>query len=1392
MAEVCTDAMSRPAPLTCVLIGETSLLVRCAEILAGRGHVVKAIISSDQAFSTNWTNYTDFTDAIHCLDERPDLLFSIANRILLSDEQLGYPSLAAINYHDSPLPAYAGVNAPSWAILNGESRHGVSWHLMEADVDAGNILVQDQFAIDEIDTSMSLSLKCFELALATFNVLLDKLEKGGLQGFPQDHRKRKVFLKKNRLPRQGIIRWTESGDSILRLIRAAQFGPYPNDFGLAKLLLPGGELIVVGQGRMAESAPSTPAGTIIKVDSASITVMAGDGRCLCLFDLSSLDGEPAMIPAVLQGLRLPQLSDAEAALVETITIESSAQEEDWRQSYRSMPAPLRPSGLRRCQYSGDGEYVFEQRLMSAPSIGHVMAMVLRFLLRQDGRPSALIGIARESLSPFMSIQPFICATHHIDTLADSINSQFHSPMMASDFALRFPDVRRRWSRFETISLCLADHIPQQLKNPGLVVCYQDQLLSLRFAASQIASCDAECFAQHIFKGLAGGLVPKHNRPADQSFVHQRISERAAAAPDAIAIECGDERLSFAELERRSNTLASRLLGDGGGPEQLYGVLLPQGIDFCIAVVGILKSGSAYLPLDSSMPLQRLSHIVRDAKPLAIITHRSQRINPNLLATDFLFLDDEHSPFDSVGQVQSEREDLAYVIYTSGTTGAPKGTMIEHRSLAHIIDATIARNLITSSDRVLQLCSVAFDASVEEIFTALCAGATLVIRPAWLLDSARVFLEFCETARLTIIGVYASMLATIIDEMEIRGSFPSTVRLITTGGESVRAEDIHRWQGFFASTQRAQPLLYNIYGLTETTIASLFADLSQPCVLNGCVSIGHPLPGNLLRVVDEDRNDVSTGEQGELLISGIQLARAYLNRAEITERRFFIDSEDQARWFCTGDRVLIGPSGELYFMGRTDRQVKVNGVRVELEEIERAVQSHTAVKGSFAMIYQYSNGKEILVAFYVSDSSDLELQLREHLAALLPKTMLPHRYVQVGSLPVNDRGKIDSIALGERLSNPLGPAEPRATEFLTVTDLESQLHAIWVEVLGYGDFAISDNFFAIGGDSLSGTRLLSLIEQRLGQRLPLASLFHSPTIASLAGRLSDGEIHAQPRFRSLVTVQGQGEAAPLFVVHGGGGDVFIHVRLARSLAPRRPVYGLQAVGIDGSEPRHRSVEEMASHYASEILSLRPHGAIHLLGYSGGGWYAWAVAAEILRRGGCLGFVGLVDTSGTADLHRRLRLQQLLFNGAQQLLQQISHWREAPSLPPLNSFRSKLESLRFLTWTLLRTPGELAPQALDPDARPRPTQPIRGDYFLQLHTYYRPPRLPIRADIFATRSAEKNLRKLWNFYSTGKAYVHPDLLDHNDFYNADFITAFAVRLEALIDQIERLEPHEKQSC
>ena len=255
-----------------------------------------------------------------------------------------------------------------------------------------------------------------------------------------------------------------------------------------------------------------------------------------------------------------------------------------------------------------------------------------------------------------------------------------------------------------------------------------------------------------------------------------------------------------------------------------------------------------------------------------------------------------------------------------------------------------------------------------------------------------------------------------------------------------------------------------------------------------------------------------------------------------------------------------------------------------------------------------------------------------------------------------------------------------------------------------------------------------------------------------------------------------------MVHGGGGDVFIHLHLARCLAPDRPVHGLQAVGLAGSESRHGSVEEMAVHYADEILRFQPQGPYHLLGYSGGGWYAWAVAAELLRRGGTLGLVGLVDTQATADLHRRLRLRQLLVRGLSRIPERAGAWLRTGAGHRRARLRERMEALRFHAWTLLRSRAQKAPQAIDPNALPRPTQPLRGDYFIQLHTYYRPPRLPIRVDLFSTMSARRRNESLWNFYTRGRVHIHPCLEEHTDFFDASRMPAFSEELRAVLGEIE----------
>jgi amino acid adenylation domain-containing protein len=932
----------------------------------------------------------------------------------------------------------------------------------------------------------------------------------------------------------------------------------------------------------------------------------------------------------------------------------------------------------------------------------------------------------------------------------------------------------------SISVCLSAEPNPPIANPGLLICCSAGMLSLRFEATQIDEVDAARLASYLL-GNAESLPPRCLGNTYQwRSVPRQITEQTRRDPGAIALEFGSELLTYAELDRRVNLLVSQLLTHGAGCEQRYALLLPQGIEFPIAALAVLRAGASYIPLDPSAPLHQLNRILKDACPLAILTLVSSQPLAEQLVCPVLYLDVDFSPGTSEVHSLIAPDDLAYVIYTSGSTGEPKGCMIEHRALSWLIEQSVSRHGIGPGDRVLQLCAVSFDASVEEIFTAWCAGATLVVRPPSLLESAESYLDFCEMAGLTIVGLYVSLLPDILRAMEQRGRFPATVRIVTTGGEIVPAASVERWRRFFADAGIPSPRLLNVYGLTETTVANLLADLTPESDLSSGVPIGAPLPGTRFRIAPDNLAAPSPGDVGELLLSGPQLARGYWSRPALTALRFVWDPSDGTRWFRTGDLVRISPSGALIVVGRSDRQVQLNGIRVELEGIERELQAHPSVSKAVVVCSQLPSLHPLVVAYWVPrpDHSLPPNSLRQFIADRLPAHAVPAAFVKLEALPLTPNGKIDHKALPFPTLSV--DQQKRAAPS---TYLERQLHGLWAEVLGRDDFGVTDNFFLVGGHSLSSARLSALIEEQLGRRLPLSVLFQRPTVKELSQWLESSNTPASfSGFRSLVTLQNRGEAPPLFVVHGGDGDVYIHLPLARCLAPHRPVYGLQAVGFDGSAPRHRSVAEMAAHYADEILRFQPSGPYHLLGYSGGGWYAWAVAAELHRRGATLGLIGLVDTGSTADLHRRLRLRQLVRRQLQQLPRRARSLAAADLSDWPAALNRRLQALQFITWTLLRSQGRPAPQALNPTASPKPTQPIRGDYFLQLHTYYRPPRLPLRADVFASCSQINHLQKLWNFYAQGLAVVHPCMENHVDYYNVDWMNDFAHQLESVLTRIE----------
>ena len=1206
--------MSDVAGLSCVLVGESNLLVHCAETLAGRGHRIAAVVTAETTMPRPAAVHRSLAEAMSTLAHPPDVLLSIVNRTILTPEEIGFARLAAINYHDSPLPAYAGVNAPSWAILRGETTHGVTWHRMARGIDDGEILVQRRFPLDADETALSLSMKCFEHALETFGELLDTLERGDVRGTPQDPARRTFFGRSRRLPRQGIIRWADTSAEICRFVRAGQFGPYANDFGLPKVLLPDGSLAAVAHAAILDPPTDEPPGTIVDVDRRSMRVVAGDGVVLNIQGLVRTDGRPFDVPPNVRGARLPLLTAAAEEGIESATVRAAETEDAVRVSLLDLPAPVRPRGLRPCKYPDPGEHVCERPAPHGKSSGEVFAPILARLAVLNGAHAFTVGIVHTAPPAFMPLRPCACRVVDVEGLAETIDRDIAAVPLPADLLLRFPDLREASLRIDSLAVCLATATGPPIANPGLVICHAPGSLTLRFAASQIGAHEAEVLAAV----LCGERPPAprtamHEAPA----VHHRVSRWASTTPDAIAIEDSGDTVSYGQLEDRTVKLASRLRAHGADHEALYAILLPQGGRFVTAMLAVLKSGAAYLPLDVSTPVHRLRDIVRDARPLGVITDESHQGTAAHLGVTVIVEDAGEACRPGEDPVVTERDDLAYVIYTSGSTGEPKGSMVEHGAIAHFIDIDIARHAIGPGDRVLHLCSVAFDASVEEILSALGAGATLVIRPATLLDSARSFLESCAEARLTIIGIYASMLGDVLTAMERRGGFPATVRLVTTGGEAVHASDAARWRAFFATRDARPPVFLNVYGLTETTIANCTSDLSEPPDLPGRVPIGRPLPGNLCRVVDEHLVDVAPGAVGELLIAGPQLARAYWNRPSINAARFVHGTAEGSRWFRTGDLVRTGPAGDLYFEGRVDRQVKVSGVRIELEDIERAMTAHPDVTQAAAMLHRMADGREILTAFFSSARPGLGEGMRRHLEQHLPAAMLPRRLEQVGRLPVNERGKIDHRALAAALDH--GPVDAGSPAGGTA-DAAAR---VWRECFPWTDGeSPQESFFDLGGDSLMAVHLLLRAEQETGVHVPASSFFREPNLPGLR-RLLRAE-RSDPAFDPLLAFQPSGSGAPMYMLHGIDGDVAVYYPVVRGVGRDRPILGVRSAALLRQEELGSSVAHVAEEAAAAIRTHRPHGPWILVGYSWAGYLAYETAVQLYVQTGIVPVVIMLDS------------------------------------------------------------------------------------------------------------------------------------------------------------------------
>ncbi|WP_434086438.1 amino acid adenylation domain-containing protein [Photorhabdus laumondii] len=578
-------------------------------------------------------------------------------------------------------------------------------------------------------------------------------------------------------------------------------------------------------------------------------------------------------------------------------------------------------------------------------------------------------------------------------------------------------------------------------------------------------------------------------------IHQLFERQAATIPDAIALVHENQSLSYAELNARANQLAHQLITLGVVPDQLVVICVSRSPAMVVGILAILKAGGAYVPLDPAYPGERLAHMLTDAAPAIILADETGRtaLGEKALAGRKV-LDPNSLPEqpDSNPQIAALIPcHLAYVIYTSGSTGAPKGVMVEHQAIYQRYLGFNETYAVTAQDRILQFSSFAFDASVEEFFSSLCHGATLVMRDDNWLSSIQAFISLTQQNRITVMSLptlFWSELAGRDKALRL----PDCLRLIIIGGEEMKTRAIQDW---FAQ-ETHHPRLLNTYGPTENTVIATCQAILSP---EDDGSIGRPVSNTCIYLLDRYGQPVPLGCIGELYIGGVGVARGYLNQPELTAERFLADpfsGKPHARMYRTGDLARYLPDGNLEFLGRTDQQVKIRGFRIEPGEIEARLAEYPAVREAVVLAYGKGLDKR-LVAYVAADVEEgLVNNLRERLSQVLPEYMVPAAVVRLDRFPLTPNGKLDRRALPVPGEDAFARQRYAAPQGAT----ETALAAVWRELLGIEKISRHDNFFALGGHSLLAVRVIEHLRQQ-GLTLAVRDLFQTPVLANLAQKLA---------------------------------------------------------------------------------------------------------------------------------------------------------------------------------------------------------------------------------------------------------------------------------------------------
>lgn len=771
--------------------------------------------------------------------------------------------------------------------------------------------------------------------------------------------------------------------------------------------------------------------------------------------------------------------------------------------------------------------------------------------------------------------------------------------------------------------------------PVLLACLETIVAQLPYSSLE-AVAELDLIPAALKARYVAAPQPAQSQFAQRQLVHELIAEQALRTPDELAGVGSSESITYAALDNRANQLARRLLRMGAKPDRVVAVHLGRSVDLLVAILAILKSGAAYLPLDTSLPPGRIDVVLRESEAPIFITSRSLAAKFAYLPCDVLCIDAER---DALARESAARVDasvrpgnLVYVTYTSGSTGKPKGVMVEHRNL---VASFAGMEQMFGAERGVWLAAanISFDISITELVWTLTKGSTIVFHEGDegkpVISGARSIPEQFVEHNITHFQATPALAQMLLSHPSAE-SVLKGLRKMSVGGEAFPPALAS------ALLKKMPGEIINAYGPTETTVCAAFHPVRK---VNGPIPIGQAMVSARLYVLDKWGRLVPPMAPGELCIGGPIVTRGYHRRPDLTAERFvrnpFLPGASE-RMYHTGDIVRWNAGGEIEFLGRVDAQVKVHGYRIELGEIETVLNSHPSVRQSVVTLQKTGNGQRLVGYFQaVPGMAPQPAGLRDHLRKVLPEYMVPPVLVPLAEFPITGSGKVDRARLPEPdLLAPEAGGESALLENVELPQdsplrqIEEDLCAWCRELLGLSSLSPLDDFFVVGGHSLVAAELVHRIAKKYDVHLRLSGFVKARRFRAIAKMIQDeraGSALGSSRYSPVVTIRAAGAKPPVFLLAGIGGSIVNFELLAGSLDPERPVYAIETHGLDRNNGVLTAIEDMARLYLEEIRKIQPAGPYHLVGYSFGGIVAYEMAHQLNADGQEAGIVGLIDTS-----------------------------------------------------------------------------------------------------------------------------------------------------------------------